>query len=943
MRRALLAALATLVLLVAAPVAPAAAASTAKVVIIVGPVGDHTAHYKSDADEIATEARRWTSNVVVLKTPNATWARVKPALQGASVLVYLGHGNGWPSQYAPFQTVTKDGLGLDPGTGADSTRVVYYGEDYLRDNIRLAPNSVVLLYHLCYASGNTEPGLPVGSYADSRERVDNYGAGFIGAGARAVIAEGHPAHPVVNYVRQLFTTNRTMDQIFRASPTWHGHLLGPFAAQRTPGLSYELDPDSAAPSGFYRSLIGDLSLPASRVTGALPTPTDTDPADFAVPGAAEVDAADGADLFGTGLAAADATGTPAAVLPDGTRLRVTSEAAAAADGTRVLGVSAIDGTAKGFVRASALEPRDSTNVTVWSLDVSGALLSPNDDGVGDGFVAAARFSEPVLAKLVIKNAAGTTVRTQSITGTISRFTWNLSLSTGATAPDGVYTWSLKATEPWGNGTASRTGSFTIDDTPPTAKASMAATAGDNGWLVSPASFTLAATDALSGVRSIVWRLDGGSSIAYAPPAVVSANGSHTFEYRAIDRAGIKGAWKAVALKVDTKAPTIALPLGGTAGTAAGTWRSAVTIKPAIKDNASGVATKTVRVDGAAAVALGTDPVVVDGDGIHTVTVRAKDAAGNAGTATVQFTIDTTKPVVELPAAPTTPPTVSPNGDGTSETVALPYTASEPGSLAVTVTDATARTVRTFTVRVAAGAGSVAWDGRTATGAAVPDARYTVSLRPTDAAGNAGDAVASQVDVYAALASIARTPALFYPQDADTLARSAAVTWTLKSQATVTVRVLDASGDVVRTGMTAKVLPAGAQRWTWNGKTDAGAWAPQGTYRVAVAATNGTQSATQTTTLMAEAFKVTTSTPAAKRGSAITVNALSAEAIRTTPKLVVRQPGIADWTVTMTKSGGHWTATVTPRKAGTAGTMTFVVKATDTAGGFNRSTLRLPLQ
>ena len=115
--------------------------------------------------------------------------------------------------------------------------VVYYGEDYLRANIRLAPNAVVILYHLCYASGNTEPGLATGTFADARLRVDNYGAGFIGAGARAVFAEGHPSHPATDYIRQLFTTNRTMDQVFRAAPSRHGHVLGPYASQRTPGLS----------------------------------------------------------------------------------------------------------------------------------------------------------------------------------------------------------------------------------------------------------------------------------------------------------------------------------------------------------------------------------------------------------------------------------------------------------------------------------------------------------------------------------------------------------------------------------------------------------------------------------------------------------------------------------------------------------------------------------
>ena len=87
----------------------AAAGSSAKVVIVVGPVGDHNRHYKADARAIAAEARRHTSNVVTLFTPKATWPAVKAIAQDASVFVYLGHGNGWPSVYAPFQTVTKNG------------------------------------------------------------------------------------------------------------------------------------------------------------------------------------------------------------------------------------------------------------------------------------------------------------------------------------------------------------------------------------------------------------------------------------------------------------------------------------------------------------------------------------------------------------------------------------------------------------------------------------------------------------------------------------------------------------------------------------------------------------------------------------------------------------------------------------------------------------------
>ncbi len=168
MRRVPAAVLVALLLALGLTALPVEAGSTAKVVVVVGPVGDHNAHYKSDARDIAAEARKHTSNVVTLFTPNATWPAVKAAAQGASVFVYLGHGNGWPSIYPPFQTVTKDGLGLDPQSGADGDKHVYYGEDYIRNNIRLAPNAVVLLYHLCYASGNTEPGLSQGTFAEAR-------------------------------------------------------------------------------------------------------------------------------------------------------------------------------------------------------------------------------------------------------------------------------------------------------------------------------------------------------------------------------------------------------------------------------------------------------------------------------------------------------------------------------------------------------------------------------------------------------------------------------------------------------------------------------------------------------------------------------------------------------------------------------------------------------
>jgi hypothetical protein len=253
----LVAALAALVGLGAAPAI--ANAATIRVVIVAGPVESMTSTYIDDARSLARQARLYGASVAELYSPNATWARVRPALQGANLVIYLGHGNGWPSPYAPFRSSSKDGLGLNATAGNGNYNVKYYGESFLAAYVRLAPNAAVILNHLCYSAGNSESSMANPTRTVARQRIDNYGAGFFRAGAKIVFAE--PRNEAGYILYSLFRTNRTMGETFWASPKATHSYSFSFGSSRTSGMTAVSDP--YAPSRYYRSVIGKLGMTAA--------------------------------------------------------------------------------------------------------------------------------------------------------------------------------------------------------------------------------------------------------------------------------------------------------------------------------------------------------------------------------------------------------------------------------------------------------------------------------------------------------------------------------------------------------------------------------------------------------------------------------------------------------------------------------------------------------
>jgi flagellar hook assembly protein FlgD len=754
------AALAALVAFAPPNAAPAHAASGVKVVLIVGATHAATASYRTDADVLYREALKYTSNVVRVYSPNATAAKVKAAVAGASVVVYMGHGNGWPSPYTydPKYT-TKDGFGLNADLNGDGKlsdyENKYYGEPWIRDNLRPAPNAVMLLFHLCYASGNSEPGNADPTLSVAKQRVDNYGAAFLAAGFRAVVAIGHSNSPY--YMGALFTTRTTIDDYFRNAPDANDNVAT-YASSRTTGATFEMDPDK--PGAYYRSVVGKLGLRTQDVTGALYADTSVDPTSMVVPGNASP-VADGSPVYGT-LDDAVAATNAVATLGTGAKVRVDARetVTSAVDSSPIYRVHT-DAVA-GWMTGAELTPRDSAAPRVWELDDSGGTFSPNGDGTQDTLPISIRLSESAAWTLKVRDAAGQALATFSGTSDTATGTW--APATGS-VPDGTYHWTLEATDGWGNGPLQDHGDVTVDTSPP----------------------------ALS---------------------------------------------------------------------------------------------------------------LADADG----------------------------PV----------PQFSPNGDGVGDTVGFAAGSSEPGSLVAAIRDAVDQAVDHVSASLVDGSATLAWDGRNDDGGWVPDGTYALSIRAVDRAGNRSDAQVRTVNVFGALGFVASSKVVFFPQDGDTLGSTTSLTFRLRSAATVDWTIRDAAGDTVRTIMTGASLAAGSQAFTWNGRNDAGALVPRGTYRSVVRATDGTFSSSQSVAVVADAFKVTASDTTPGRGQRLTVTAVSAEGLDTTPVLRIAQPGIATWSVTMRKVDTRkYRVTVTLR-ASAAGTVRLKVSAKDSNAVRQASTISLAL-
>ncbi|HEY2981129.1 MAG TPA: Ig-like domain repeat protein, partial [Anaerolineales bacterium] len=188
-----------------------------------------------------------------------------------------------------------------------------------------------------------------------------------------------------------------------------------------------------------------------------------------------------------------------------------------------------------------------------------------------------------------------------------------------------------------------------DATSPQINGTLSGTSGDNGWFVSDVDASASASDAVSGVTSFSYSLDGGTWASYDGSTFSLSDGEHTLEFRAQNAAGLQNETTQT-VKIDTLTPDLELSLTGTSGSN-GWYRSDVGAAASASDSGSGLEDLQYQLDGAA----WTDYLnaLTLTDGVHTLDVIATDAAGNETPLSQEIKVDTLTPLINLSVTGTT--------------------------------------------------------------------------------------------------------------------------------------------------------------------------------------------------------------------------------------------------------------------------------------------------
>ena len=440
------------------------------------------------------------------------------------------------------------------------------------------------------------------------------------------------------------------------------------------------------------------------------------------------------------------------------------------------GVSSTDGITSDDTLSGSGDPN-----AVVQLDIDGAAATTAADPFGNWTFAPTGLSDGLHTVTASETDAAGNTGTASVTFTLDTaapaVTASLANDTGASSTDGITSVddaeagpgdpnavvqldidgaaATTLADPFGNWTftpvglgdgphavtasetdaAGNTGSvslaFMLDSTAPVVTASLAHDTGASSADGITSDDTLSGTGDANAVVQLT--VDGTAATTMADPfgnwtfaPVGLGDGPHTMTASETDAAGNTGS-ASLSFALDTTAPAVTVILSHDTGASSA---DGITSDDTLSGTGDANAVVQLTVDGAAATTVA-DPSgswtfapAGLGDGPHTVIASETDTAGNTGSASLAFTLDTTAPVVTQKLEHDTGASAA---DGITSDDTLSGTGDANAVVQLTVDGAAATTV-------ADPSGS--W---TFAPAGLGDGPHTVTASETDAAGNTGSA------------------------------------------------------------------------------------------------------------------------------------------------------------------------------------------------------------
>ncbi len=509
--------------------------------------------------------------------------------------------------------------------------------------------------------------------------------------------------------------------------------------------------------------------------------------------------------------------------------------------------------------------RVDTRATPVKLKVDAPAFSPNGDGVLDTLhflpdlkvnSGISNWSLTVFALDNQRQSVRTWKGSESVPASIE---WDGRSDGGARAGEGSYIATLDVVYAKGNRETAQTGELVLDVTKPRASVEVSppifSPNGDgrkdqvqitqNGS-VEPAWTGIISDSAGKAVRTFIFGKTPDPTIVWDGrdgKGVLLPNGVYSYQLSAKDQAGNSGVSNIANMTLDVRATPVGISRNPAAFSPNGDGvLDSVTLVPsaAVTD---GISSYEIRIEASDGTVVRTFtgttlPAAVPWDGRTQGGTLAADGSyravltvvyenGNLAAATTPgFVLDTKAPIAAISA---TYRLFSPNGDGRKDAVPIMQETSAEDRWLGEVVDAAGRSVRTY--EWSGRAPSFGWDGKDNSGNVVPDGVYSYRLRATDSAGNrtSREIVGITVDTRPTPVFLSTDRTGFSPNgdgNADTITFNTVVglpdglsNWTLEigQPGSTPVRTYSGNGPVPPTV-------------TWDGGTDNGSRAPDGSYR-----------------------------------------------------------------------------------------------------------------